>query len=97
VPKRLNNIQVPVTIIYPSLFPEILSSFLSGVNTMTPVKMVISEEYIREEVACSSYKNDTPADNSIKRPSTISIRLKTLAIMRKLTICFQVKNLESFS
>ena len=42
-------------------------------------------------------EKETPADISMNKPSTMSSRLKTLAIILKLIINSQVKNLESFS
>ena len=44
VPKILNISHIPVTIIYPSLFPKILSSLRRGVKTKTPVTIVINAE-----------------------------------------------------
>ena len=41
VPKMLKIIQVPVTIMYPSLCPKILSSLRRGAKTKTPVTIAI--------------------------------------------------------
>ena len=72
--------------IYPSLLPYVFSSFRSGVNTIKPVITVIIAENRNEEAACSLYKRETAADDSMNKPSKMSIRLKTLAIILKLII-----------
>ena len=53
VPKKLKISHMPVTIMYPSLFPYTFSSFLKGENTTMPVTIVIIAEYINEDVAGS--------------------------------------------
>jgi len=44
VPKVLNISQIPVTMIYPSLFPKILSLLRRGVKTKTPATIAIRAE-----------------------------------------------------
>ena len=66
-------------------------------NTITPVTIVISAEYKKDDAAASLYICDIPAETSMNNPSKMSMRLKTLAIILKLIIDCQVKYFDSLS